>query len=248
MDNSIGIGANQAAAIAGGPVLTAYDQLIMSFGPDYYLRLDEADGATTVVDLTGNNNGTVLDTSLDPAEFVSGPAITTDGGGSMLTDRASNNRVVKLLGSENYNPQTLSVVTWVNPAGTVDNEFFLNNWDGLGGFLMFWNGGQVEIFIHDGAADPSPAIPLVRNTDNLLVMTYTHNGSSGAVQNWKNNGVDAGSDVLGGSGVTANTTPITIGAAPSGLNGFVGTQARVALIPSVLTQANVQAIHAAGTA
>jgi hypothetical protein len=232
----------------GGDGGTAYDQFIIdNYSPTYYLPLNEETGAATVAEFVSSQDGTLTDINHVPGpDFVSGTGLITDGDTSF---DPNGTQKIRMLGTESWNPQAFTVLFWATVSASQTNRYMVCNWDGGGSFLINQQGGAVRAFVNDGSnrqIDINPG--LLDFNPHLIALTVETNGTTGNANLWYDNGVKSTDRPLFGP-ISGSANPLTIAANASIASSqhFTGILGKVAIIPSALVQADIQAIYAAGT-
>jgi hypothetical protein len=257
--SAITASAIEARAINAGD-LSAYDALILSYNPDYYFKLDDADGSGTVVDSSGNGeSGTVKSSAGSSVSWFSSAAgIVTDGGTSFNPTDASNGGVhkIEIDGSASYNPTELSIPIWITGSLTNDtNNPFIAKFGADGAWMFVDSPSNTYRWLVRTPANVQKNVDLVDATIKTDGSSHLFIGTISTANNrirlWRDNGVLVGETALDGTGYKSTADPIVIGnysnAAADGA-AFKGLEDNVSPIPSELQQADVQAIYAAGTA
>lgn len=210
---------------------TAYANAIMSYTPTVYYKLDDAAGSTTVADSSGNGN---TGTSVSGVTFQAAPSPAGE---------AANFNVGSI--SMPVNPVApFTFTAWVNTSGAhnTDGWSWVLGYDPTSGSDA-WAGfsgatGGTPDYTTGVGADNHPSTGTVYD-GNWHHMAWTLD-ASGNLTIYKD-----GVSVLAAAGVALPGTggTSTIGNRGGGTEHFAGDMAQVALIPSVLTASDVQALY-----
>jgi hypothetical protein len=243
------------------PPLSAYDTLILTYSPDYYFKLDEADGASNVADSSGNEESGTVKAAAGGASvswFSSAAAIVTDSEAGWNPTDASNGGVhfVEIDSSATYNPTELSIVLWMQ--GSLTNETnnpIIAKFGSDGAWMFVDSPSNTYRWLVRTPADVQKNVDLVDATlktdgsQHLFVCTIST--ANNRIRLWRDNGVLVGTTALDSTGYKSTADPIVLGNYSNGTGtatAFKGLEDNVSFSPSELQQADVQAIYAAGTA
>jgi hypothetical protein len=210
----------------------------LGLAPAGYWALDDATGATTAADLSGNGQvGTYLLGGVTPGaagRWDDSTAVNFDGTGGGIT----------VPNAPPINPTRVSVSTWLNPAaGTTGDAAALmrglynngGNW--INGYGLYYTAdGRVNFFAGSTSAGRVSA-PVARGQWTNVVGTY-----DGATVRLFVNGQLAASRTATGLNTTSNED-LRIGAAP-GLNAWTGGIDEPAVWGSALSENDVAGLYA----
>lgn len=231
--------------------------------PIFQMHFDEAQGATTFVDDSGNDNHGSCLASPPAGEGggcpQSGPAIAGKIGqavafdGADNTDTIRNGDYIRVPDADLLDVTTFSIAAWVRPTAVKDSPQTIldkgeyepsTHGNHLVGYRLYLDDGSLRPVVeysspdYDGYWDKAvSATPLLLNHWNYVVATY-----DGTTLKVYVNGYEQGSSTPAES-LVANTDPLRIGGSKTGIRSgmyeFAGRIDEVALYDHALTSREI---------